>query len=553
MNHTVTTTLPLPPVDPSRQLSSSPGNAPQLGQGGIAENKIEKQTPRRPRRRLEEAFSAQTATPPRTASKQSRKLGSVSGASTMQPDQETMTMFGTPGQQTMLDFSNMGDIFAYPMSAPATAPAFTQTKTFWDPDASMGGMGLDYSGAESHFFDDSTHRINNSFDWGRSNQAFQQTSNAPQFSPVLAHVSDPKRPRPLAAKPNSLSSATNNSFTFGGSLSDDPFAIAASTGAVDPGLLFTIPPDHSIPPFTSHSRSLLGPNSFQASSQDPEELRRSRSAKDLTMEMTSHKSFSSPAKTRPGLQRSISDSRARRPHSSRAALGANTLGRQAKGRQSPVKQLSRPNLASIPESMPSTRASVTFTIDENGRAHSHTTLTSNEPRTSKGGPAASSSEGDSSSDESSDDEPIVVPSRTSSFAMPQASKPKMGNFSTGSRRRSSENIMGLGRSSSSTSLAGTSASEAETLLDDGSIVSEDGRGEAEIRRVQRARKMAGHGSRMRQPQLMNFGSPGARSEMTDLVDMEGFGTPDTAIRSDISDSTRCVCGHREGDAFMIQW
>jgi hypothetical protein len=139
--------LPLPPVDPSSQLPSSPG--PYSSQNRLDDASSQKVTPRKPRKRLDEAFSGQTATPPATKSKGSRKLAPKLSKGMMQSDSQD-GYYGSsqaPSQQsTIMSFTeSSGDFFSYPMSAPVTAPAFTAAKSFWDPDTGMSGMGIDFS------------------------------------------------------------------------------------------------------------------------------------------------------------------------------------------------------------------------------------------------------------------------------------------------------------------------------------------------------------------------------------------------------------------------
>jgi hypothetical protein len=160
----------------------------------------QKITPRKPKKRLEEAFSGQTATPPASASKGSRKLAPKISTDKMQNDSQdghygnSQTPTHHPGG---LPFPSSSSEFFYPMSAPATAPCLSNTKPFWDPDASMSGMDLDFA-ADVDIFNTSSHRISNSFDWGRNNQMFQETVNVSQPAIQPEQTTTSKRQRPLA-------------------------------------------------------------------------------------------------------------------------------------------------------------------------------------------------------------------------------------------------------------------------------------------------------------------------------------------------------------------
>jgi hypothetical protein len=332
--------LQLPPVDPSNQLPSSPGPY-STSHNRFDDTSKQKVTPRKPKKRLEEAFSGQTATPPATASKGSRKLAPKLQTSTMQNDSQD-DQYGsqqTPTHSNLLSFpTTSADFFSYPMSAPATAPIFGNSKPFWDSDTDMSGMGMDFTSDDATMFvpTNGGHKISNSFDWGKSNQMFQDTVNMPSSQPEQKASS--KRQRPLAPKisvsQTQLESSTSMApFDFNNtSSSEDPFS--AGLDAVDPGLLFsrnttTMPSefeDVSLPPtrpVTSHNAHLQ-PYQHQTreASRDREELRRSHSLRDSGGKMSRYDRgiMSSPVKgsARPGLHRSVSDSRGKRTQGKQA-------------------------------------------------------------------------------------------------------------------------------------------------------------------------------------------------------------------------------------------
>jgi len=325
--------IPLPPVDPSNQLPSSPGPH-SATHNRFNDNAPQKVTPRKPKKRLEEAFSGQTATPPASASKGSRKLAPKISTDKMQNDTQD-DHYGTSQTPTHhpggLPFPSSSSEFFYPMSAPATAPVFSNTKPFWDPDASMSGMDLDFA-ADVDIFNTSSHRISNSFDWGRSNQMFQETVNISQPATLQPEqTTTTKRQRPLAPKlPTTTAelAASLPPFDFNSSaISDDPFSVAHLGGGVDPGLLFSRTNSISAPsafaeialpparPVTSHMELKPYQHQLRESQRDQEELRRSRGSREISKPRRIERgSVSSPIKSssRPGLQRSVSDSRSKR-------------------------------------------------------------------------------------------------------------------------------------------------------------------------------------------------------------------------------------------------
>ncbi|CZR54431.1 uncharacterized protein PAC_04315 [Phialocephala subalpina] len=570
--------LQLPPVDPSNQLPSSP-EPYSSSQSRFDDQSPTKVTPRKPKKRLEEAFSAQTATPPASQSKGTRKLAPKISTEAMQNDPQD----GHYGNsQTPTHHSNLmpfpsssGDFFSYPMSAPATAPVFSNTKPFWDPDASMSGMDLDFNPDDTSMFNMSSHKISNSFDWGRNNQMFQETLNAqPSQTQSTPTQSKPqsKRQRPLAPKLPITTTEMSTSlppFEFNNtSASEDPFS-AVSMSGVDPGLLFggttsmTMPSEFAdVPlpaprPVTSHTELRPYQHQLRESKRDMEELQRSRSSREGSKARRIERgTVSSPVKgsARPGLQRSISDSRGRRTQDRVVSRG---------GRISPVKQQRASGLTSIPEMpTPRVRTELKFTIDANGRARTETVVVEDEPRTTRGGPSASREDWDSSHYESSsDDEPIIVPSRNTSFSLPQPSKPpKPSRPESSSRaldmRRHSASGYSQSESSSQRSYGRDSyESEAETVMD-----GEDGSGDAtrELRKVMEDRKKSQLKSR--NPRHHHYGldstprgnthygnyNSSANLSPTTLTD------PTTTPSSTRSGTTRCVCNNPDSEGFMIQ-
>lgn len=542
---------------------------------------------------MEEAFSGQTATPPATQSKGTRKLAPKISTETMQNDPQD-GHYGTsqtPTQHTnLMPFpTNPGDFFSYPMSAPATAPVFTNTKPFWDPDASMGGMDLDFHTDDAGMFNMGSHKLSNSFDWGRNNQMFQETmnNNTAQMQST-SPVKEPKRQRPLAPKPLTTSAipASLPRFEFNNtSASDDPFS-AVSMGGVDPGLLFGSTNSLAMPsefadvplpatrPATSHTELKPYQHQLRESKRDLEELQRSRSSREVSKARRIDRgTVSSPVKgsARPGLQRSVSESRGRRIQGTFPIEGAHRPGLSLKtdrvvsrgGRISPVKQQRPSALMPIPElPAPRVRTELKFTIDANGRARTERVVVEAEPKTTRGGPSATHEEWDSSHYESSsDDEPILVPSRNSSFSIPQPNKaPKSNRHDSSNRgvnsRRHSTSGYSQSESSSQRSYGQDSVeSEAETVMD-----GEDGFGDAtrELRKVMEDRKK--NQLKSRNPRHHHYGSDAtprgnmyaSYSSSTNLSPTT-LTDPATTPSSTRSGTTRCVCNNPDSEGFMIQW
>ncbi|KAH8738061.1 hypothetical protein BGZ61DRAFT_471427 [Ilyonectria robusta] len=584
--------LPLPPVDPSRRLASSPNSitVPKeytADSDSLPSPDPSKQPPsssKKARRgTVTDSEPTQTATPPPTGRRGERKLAPKI---TMQNDQS----FGQPdftGASQQHDIAALmaasGDMFGYPMSAPAGAPA-----NFWDP--STMGMDLDFSAPASNVFQTTpahSHRHTGSFDWNSEIQLFQDPS-APMPSTNQGNMQPLRQerilaPKPLVPHPSTTAATVAMSAAFAASM-DDPFGIMAPGDAVDPGLLFSRPQtsamEASFMPVTMSGSAEAAIAESGSRTPIGDELRRSASAKDMRLGAVPDRSFaSSPVKSnRPGLNRSVSENRGRRtqnrpvlpklapaarPVSQASSTSSVESGRpmaRPSGRASPLKSQHRlSGLASIPETAPQprTRTSVRFTIDSRGRARAETTIlhgerdldgTVSHRRTSR---ERSHTEGFSSGDDSStDDEPIIIPSRTNSFnasfALPDPLRP-VGSIFHSSRRSVSD------RSTSSFAMDGGSQHEAESEAETVMNEHHDKVGDAtsELRKViedrqKRSNQMGGARSQ-RYLQTNNLGSfrgdtisPSNLTESSLLTD-----------RQDI----RCVCNRKaseEGDGFMVQ-
>jgi hypothetical protein len=581
--------LPLPPVDPSRRLSSSPGplvtshnqnlNPEDEGnQSGDCQDRSAKR-----RRASSEESRTQTATPPPSARKGARKLVPKLHVTTMQNEQEYAQEFvvGTP-QNGMPNFVTTPTAMFYPMSAPATAPVFTDSRPFWDSEATLNGMDMDFANAAATMFHDQT-RVIGGIDWSRANELFQE---APIITPQNQENHPPvRKERPLAPKPAVPEPEASNPDTsmFGTSFVtpvEDPFAMMGHGGGVDPGLLLTRPPSSHMepaifnpmlqPPLVA-SMSQPEPSQPPAKQSQRAELRRASSTKEISSKKLEKAIVTSPIKAlgRPGLSRSFSENRGRKPIH-RASLPALapasrptsqqgvtprpiSQSSRANGRTSPLKNHHRlSSLSSIAESItPKARASVKFTIDSRGRARAETMVVDNESgvRSGKeGGNPWSSSEEDESSE---DDDPIIIPSRNASFVLPDPNKPTLPHPFAESRRSVSEqsgSSLGIYNNEPTVTL-NDPESEAETVLKEGSGSS---RGDAasELRKVVQDRHKRSLNTSQRfvaAPQ-----GSGSTTSPTSLTE-NSVPTP----TSSQANSIRCVCQRaespRNSDGFMVQW
>ncbi|OTB07991.1 hypothetical protein M426DRAFT_217586 [Hypoxylon sp. CI-4A] len=591
--------LPLPPVDPSRRVPSSPGPLAIGHSPTEAGNHAgSQQSSKKPCRDAAQEAKVQTATPPPSAHKGKRRLAPKLQADTMHNegfDPEFVT--GTPQQQQQQHMSSFlsttpTDMFGYPMSAPAAASSFEDSRMYWDTD--MSGMDLDFSGGGGNMFQTPSHRPMNSLDWGKSNEMFQETGAIPSQS----QGSHPpaKKERALAPKPAppSLDTSMADTPMFTSSFSapvEDSFAMMSHNGGVDPGLLFTRPPSSGMEPAQfnplaqpplMHPFSQPEPVALAAKPSKRGTGRRTASSKLANAgKKINRASASSPVKPssdRPGLSRSFSEKITREPAGKTANLPnlapaarpasqnsgrSVSQGSRPSGRTSPLKNQPHrlPSLSSIPEAAtPRTQTSVKFTIDSRGRARAETTTIvldddddttpkairrQKEPGSSTGKSWASSEDSDSSTD----DEPIIIPSRNTSFALPQPRRPSSQHFHSSQRSVSDQSTSSLGIFYNEAEHADRGAeSEAETVMN---VSGTGGRGDAasELLKVVE--------SRQKRSSNMNgsFASRSAYSTNATTTPASIKTSDSRAPSTGRSHQIRCVCNNgsrHTGNSYMVQ-
>jgi hypothetical protein len=593
-----TSTLPLPPVDPSRRLSSSPTVAHPFPSPveAVYPSDSQQGSGKKVRRGTLVDTNPQTATPPPSARKGERLLAPKPQANSMQNEEfESEFVANTPQQQHMLGVfasTPMVDMFGMPLSAPATAAAFEDTQSFWE--TGMGGMDIDFSIPVATSFQSSNHRPMDSLDWGKANEMFQETGVAPQ---TQDNNSSQKKERLLAPKPApmpSVDTSMTEAHLFAQSFhapADDPFATLNPAGGVDPGLLLTRPPSSHIElaAFDPMAQPILmssvpSPQPLPAPTKEPKrgQVRRTASTREAGKARKEERPLvSSPVKTlnRPGLLRSASETRGRKPVGRTGSLSnlapavrngppassvrSASQGSRTSGRASPLKIHQRlSSLTSIPEhSGPRTRTSVRFTIDSRGRARAETTIIVDDeqqtPRSRRHRGENRRNEWESSEDESSstDDEPIIIPSRNSSFALPEPGRPAYSRPSHASQRSFSDqstSSLGIYYAEPGSS-QGDVESDAETVMN--IAVSNKSRGDAmsELRKVRedRNKRVPALNTSLHFTSSSSFGVNSILSSTS--LGESTVPTPST----DRGNQIRCVCNTTlsqiDGDGYMVQW
>ncbi|UNI14013.1 hypothetical protein JDV02_000697 [Purpureocillium takamizusanense] len=582
---------PLPPVDPSRRLPSSPDPATAgkataaaaVTDAQLSPNISGTRSSKKVRRGAvpEPPETSQVLSPPPTARKGERKLAPKPNMQNDQPFGQPD--FADPSHQDLTALvANPSDLFSYPLSAPATAPV-----NFWDPSMSMG-MDLDFGAPGPNMFQSpnpSLHHHTGSFDWNADIQLFQDTTVPPPSS-NQENVQPVRRERTLAPKPSASDAlAVTTAMTAVPATQptalDDPFGLVPHGHGVDPGLLSSRPQTSAMDSqFNGQAESESGSaeEAIVASSKSHSSggLRRSNSVKGARAGKLPDRALaSSPIKTsaaRPGLGRSYSENRGKRAlgrgslptlapaarpvlqAGSGTSMPAARSGGRSSGRVSPSKTMPRiSSLASIPETSPQhrPRTSVRFTIDAQGRARAETTVIGESASVGRRVPRSKSSRDVSSSlslhssedDDSTDDEPIIIPSRNNSFnasfALPDPRKP-VGSIFHSSRRSISD------RSASNS--ANDAESEAETVVNERQ--SKGGDATSELRKVVEDRQK--RSSRMESVRSQRFVSTNLGHYTGGII------SPTSLTESSYgpeSQGVRCVCDSTapdEAGGFMVQ-
>ncbi|ORY69751.1 uncharacterized protein BCR38DRAFT_333742 [Pseudomassariella vexata] len=596
VNHFIpNTNLPLPPVDPSRRLASSPGPLTTGGAGPPSDSHFQERSVKKVRRRtLEEDLARQTVTPPPSACKGERKLAPKIQTEIMHNDQGYGQEYGagTSQQNTLPNLvTSPTDMFGYAISAPATAPVFTDSGHFWDGD--MSGMDIDFSTAAANVYQAPSHRPMNSLDWGRSNEMFQPTGAIPQQPQNQENRPIQRRERALAPKPAlpNLESSDQDASMYGASFTtpiDNSFSMVRQGGGVDPGLLFSRPSSSGTEMAAfdrmaqaSLTQSMLQPEPLQHPVKPVTQggLRRSATTRETgATNKLDRTSASSPSKPsgRPGLSRSMSENRGKksasrattlptlapaiRPTPQQPTSRSVPKSSRSNGRTSPSKSHHRlSSLSSIPEATgPKTRTSVKFTIDSRGRARAETTTVvvddddeETTPRVirCRKPPRNRSRELEPSDDDasSSDDEPIIIPSRNLSFALPDPIKPSSSHpFQPSQSSINERSISSLGIYFHEPNHNDVE-SEAETVLNE----PQSSRGDAasELRKmIENRQKWASLNTSQRFVSGPSYSNSSTISPTTE----GGLPTP-TSSRGNI---IKCVCNNtetpRNTDGFMVQ-
>lgn len=421
VNHLATGNLPLPPVEPSRRLQSSPGPLSARGEANIQP----RQSPSL-RSRPVSMDTSQMQTPPPTRDANSRRSIQHQGGNGVATPATVIARTPLPAQQqeaffnqTPLEFPNLQfspDGLQYPNAGPLSAPALPQSRLFWDQSSDSNNMDVDMPIA-SDPFGPTPHKIEPNINW----QAFDTPTNQmnPQAFQALHGMSSPGINSSFVANEGAPSENAHSR----------PASFVSTSAGVDPSMLFSFSSPGPAASFAKSMQQVPEQETRQPyETQFMDSVREREMANSSTTQhsRTNTSSTVSLENSRPLLQRSVTDGgfRKSRPSSMESRASNTAAGFNIPRRSSPLKRQSGGSLTSIPEvRRPKTR----LVIDESGRARTETVHVDDDlpmrsdPRRDSQKDLRRQYPGlwaDDDSESDSDDGQLTL-SRTSSFSMPQ--------------------------------------------------------------------------------------------------------------------------------------
>ncbi|KAI9764778.1 MAG: hypothetical protein M1840_008047 [Geoglossum simile] len=467
--HSGFSNIPISPVHPSNQLLSSPISSPtkrakQLTPAKFGSYLDANQT-------VNSARSIQTPPPSRTMTERSvrRKASKTrlhttrSASGSGREHKKSTVLDASPldghgsAQQESRDLhqafqnpqvsSDVLDMYGYPLSAPASAPAFSH-KLFWDPSSEINGIGVGFD-AEHGLVGQNVDASNQNLDWGINGQNERLVDQAGDSALLFGSMSDNHTTQSLASHSDGfsafefpqvpLSQTTPSSYTYIPAISD---------GAVNPNLIFCF----SAQPDTNYRAEHGGPatSRIQPYHHQTQELERERglgNARKTRHQKSANAAYgrSNTGSSNPSVERTQhlsesatgSSNRAMRSEQSQAinALGIiNDENLAPDRRSSPSKRAAQQaTLSSIPEKTPQPRTMISFTIDDQGHAKAETKFVVEESEWETDVCAAiGHEEGDTESDTSTDSDIPDIISRKPSFTFPvgRSERPKLARFNT---------------------------------------------------------------------------------------------------------------------------
>ncbi|KAF1984013.1 hypothetical protein K402DRAFT_154477 [Aulographum hederae CBS 113979] len=487
IHHRIAAThLELPPVSPSRRLSSSPDVSSSISTSNASDSGSQWSSTLPKSEKLNmNPFQMQTPPPTRDSNANLRKRNSH-GQLAVQNTASTIVSrghpMGTPQQQqpfamsnespafqTPFQYSNLQftpEVFQFPSAGPATAPVYPQSKLFWDQPNNMHPMDVEMTASANTSFQSQPHSAGGIPNW-QSYGASPDHLN--MFNTNTATSNDSKQHTNMWPLQNVSPQHSTASY-------NQQIPYTASASGVNPNLLFSF----SNPPMQDDSptKPLAAPMPTSQNQRQPYEhqtrelIREKEMAKVARQQHSRSSTASSSTSTslqgsfRPGLQRSNTDSGFRKS-SKRQSLDSRLLSQALEQdhvprRSSPLKRHSQhgqTSLSSIPE-LTRPRPRTRLVIDESGRARTETDPTeekvSSATRSSR---ARHSMTWDDIGSDSETDIETTVTSRPTSFAFSQPDGKRRAIHS----KIEGDEIGGLQRAPSASSLNSLSFNKPRTM------------------------------------------------------------------------------------------
>lgn len=481
--------LSLPPVEPSRQLSSSPSpssakrscldaaeratTTPKSGLVLDTDSAMRSagsmQTPpptstSASRRRAQQAHVAKLVK--ESAATGARRMSSPGLAVVNNVNTSTGMVGASPQQFPSLQFSP--DVFGFPMSGPATAPTYPQQKLFWDPEQNTDPMSVDFAAFPSDSFDSShqtgldpfvstRQQIQMSHAPGTSYNAFATSISNAINQQGPASFTMTMAPSPQAQRPFQTSSAAARK----------PIdRISFSGHAVNPSLLFSSPTRQlEISEGAASSQDDPDADTLRPYAHQIQESRREREMQSGRMQRPTRgpeadspavkaalKALREEGAGSPGLRRSVTVTALTRHsvsldqsnHQSTQVISQGYPGVELKPKVSSICERSRrEDILRASKLTSRKRTAVTFSIDANGKARTETRTIVEGPEVRLDGTAQM--ELDSASQDSDSEDSLEEETRATAInhnqphnALPLQGprQPRLGRFSTDSRAHS---------------------------------------------------------------------------------------------------------------------
>ncbi|CAF9928741.1 MAG: hypothetical protein HETSPECPRED_006915 [Heterodermia speciosa] len=454
--------LPLPPVEPSRQLSSSPN--PSATSTNHTDNLVSTgtTTPQEPMIEKELGSSMRSAssmqTPPPTSTSTSKKkaqqaqVAKLVKESAANGKRKSTPIFpkpqnvppnvpltqASPPQFPNLQFSPEA-FGGFSMAGPATAPVYPKNKLFWDPSQNNDGMDMDFA---------ATDTFSDVFGIGLSKPtgSFIPGNGPMTMSQITSSSFDVDNMMGITMPPDISSATQTNYLSSAGLISGSPSKFG--TTVVDPSLLFSSPsraPEHAkldaVPQTVQnenlrpYAHQIMDAQRERENSQSRKPKRRKGPETDSPAVKAALEVLRDEEKDRLNIQKSFRESMNAKP--SYASTQVKRVSFEPSKGDTSSASRRRDGSAQRHESSRkhANRTAVELTIGPDGRAKTSTKLVARAP--SRPAMDMDSDSGDTES-LSSEDEARMVTSQQSSFAYPSLKlpKPKASRFDASSRAHS---------------------------------------------------------------------------------------------------------------------